>query len=523
MRMNRKHILGLLSCIVLLSQLNACSSPIVIYDTPLSDAVTAPETTPITMDTVVTETEAITEAPITETIASVEEKPHVAPLALAKEELSKLRRTDLDGMNILIAAADESAVFGDSFDGENAGSTVLPQTRMERTRLVEERYNVRILNSVEDKEVLFQNIKKANLSDVPYVADFYALPYDQIGRYYANGLLLNLRTLPFTDFSETYFDRNAMNALSAGYGVWGAVGDYTFSPENAYAIYFNKDLNRSLGLTEPYAQVKDGSWTWDVFFETSKTARASLDADGNASVWGDNLGAMGLSACEPLFIDAAALTITTTGADRTPTLSADIDRMSSIAALLKSGVQNSTTAPTKSAYTTDLPDDTALFKNGDMLYYCGTLSNTAQWADIATPWGIVPLPKTDASQKNYSTYVGETAVLCTASTNGALEATGTILQALFAASSHTYPDVYVDEALKYYVRDGQTVEMLDLICTTFRYDFTSMFSSGFSYLGYASTYAIHSAVTQNYSVKTVYNNYRANAEKEMKTAFPTNR
>ena len=521
MRMNRRNVFGILSSALLLAQLSACSSPIIIHDTPLSDAVTAVTTAPVTVDTVETETAPVTELPITESQSASETEP-VDTAASGKEALAALRRADLDGMNILIAAADESAVFGDFYDGENAGSTVLPATRTERTRMVEERYNVRILNYVFEKEALFEEIKRANLSDVPYVADFYALPYDQIGRYFANGLLLNLRTLPFTDFSASYYDKTAMNALSAGYGVWGAVGDYTFSPENAYAVYFNKDMNKSLSLESPYRQVMDGDWTWDAFFASAKTARASLDGDGN-EVWGDNLGGLDLSFCEAMVTDAAMLTYTSAGADRTPSVSADTDRVSAIASMLKSCVYNSVTAPGKAAYTDAVPDDEALFLNGGMLYYCGTLSYLPAWADSAVPWGIVPLPKADASQRSYSTYVGETAVMTVASTNGALEATGTILQALFAASSDAYPDAYLDEALRYYVRDSETVEMLDLICGSMRYDFTSMFVSGFTYLRYATTYTMHSAIVQNYSVSTVYNNYRSRAEAEMKNAFPVNR
>lgn len=517
MRMNQKSVSGLLGALLLLSQLTACSSPIVIYDTPLSEALTAEETAPA--DTApLTDTAPVTQPPETETDAPI---PEADGETLAREALSALRRDDLDGMNILIAAADESAVFGDFFTGENAAGTALPAERAARTRLVEERYNVRILSYAYEKEALFQEIKNANLSDVPYIADFYAIPYDQVGRFHANGLLLNLRTLPFTDFEADYFDHKAMNALSAGHGIWGAVGDYTFSPENAYAIYFNKAMNSALGLPTPYTQVNDGSWTWEVLFENAKAARTS--ADGDNAVFGDNLAVLGVERCAPMFTDAASLGMTVSGADKTPTFSPDIDRMSAVASLLKAGLTGSGTAPTASDYTDVLPDDAALFINGNMLYYCGTLSHMATWADTAMAWGIVPLPKADAAQRSYSTYVGETAVLCAASTNAALEETGTILQALFAASSHTYPDLYLDEALKYYVRDTATVEMLDLICTSMRYDFTSMFTSGYSNLRYASSYAISSAVTNNYSVKTVCNNYRSAAEKELAAAFPTNR
>ena len=152
MKKNNTSVSRILCCALLLSQLCACSSPIIIYDTPLSDAVTADETVPAVTETeAVTETAPITEAPVTETVpAETEALPD--PLDLARDELSKLRRDDLDGMNILIAAAYESAVFGDAFDGDNAGSTVLPVTRAERTRLVEERYNVRSLKYVFEKE-----------------------------------------------------------------------------------------------------------------------------------------------------------------------------------------------------------------------------------------------------------------------------------------------------------------------------------------------------------------------------------
>ena len=513
MKITDRTIPKLMLLCALLSQLTACSSPIIIHKNPLSDPVTDPNTLPVTE----TAAPADTELPSQTESAGDTEPSAPAPAdpeTLAKEALSALRRDDLDGMNLIIATADNSAVFGDSFDGDNAASTVLPQLREARTRLVEERYNVRILTFSYDKESLYTEIKNAYLSDVPYVSDFYAIPYDQLGRFQAAGLLLNLRTLPFTDFTQDYFDADAMEAMSAGYGIWGAVGDYTFSPENYFAVYFNKPLSTSLSLTSPYASVRDGSWTWETFLSASKTARASLDEKGNA-LWGDNLTVLGLDRCESMLLASSGFAVTDAGLDRTPTLRTDAGALTDIAAFLKSAVYRSDTSPDSS-----LPA-VSLFTSGDMLFWCGTLASMSAWADIETPWGIVPLPKTDSTQKGYNTYVGETAVFCVPSTNGALEATGTILQALFAASAYTYKDAYLNEALAYYVRDSETVDMLDLICDSAHYDFTGMFASGYSYLGYASTYAIHSAITQNYAAATVFTNYRPSAAKQLAAAFPT--
>ena len=59
--MNKRNVLGILSSCLLLAQLTACSSPIIIYDTPLSDAVTDTDTAPITADTEGTETVPVTD------------------------------------------------------------------------------------------------------------------------------------------------------------------------------------------------------------------------------------------------------------------------------------------------------------------------------------------------------------------------------------------------------------------------------------------------------------------------------
>ena len=510
--LQRKHKCAatLLLCAIILSNLNACSSPIIFHDTPLSDRVetdsTTPETDPSDRPPVITDPVTDPDGPTTDTPTD--------PDADAKEALSALRREDLDGMNILIASAADSAVFGDIFGADDKRGTVLSDLRRSRTQMVEQRYNVRILNFTFERDALYTEIRKAYLSDVPYVADFYAIPYGQLGKFQAEGMLLNLRMLPFTDFSAPYFDQDAMAAMSAGHAVWGAVGNYTFSPENYYAIFFNRPLSQSLSLTSPYELVKNGTWTWETLMTASLDARAALDENGAQTVWGDNLANLGLDVCEPLFMDSGAICITQSAPDTTPALSFDLDSVSSVITLLRSGVHESSVSPKDGA------EDA--FTSGNLLYYCGTLSNMSRWSDIAVPWGLVPLPKLNESQNGYSTYVGESAVLCVPSTTGALEETGMIMQALFAASSGNSLDLYLNEALQYFVRDSATVEMLDLICSAPRYDFTTMFAGGYNYLNRVSADLVHSGITLNYAPKTVYNNYKAYAEKELTAAFPLN-
>ena len=116
-----------------MTHLTACSSLIVIHDQPLSGTG---ETTDAayseTASGTQTETDTHTSAAAdTETDSAKQQKPAPAdPEESAKKALSALRDADMDGMNYLIAAAENAAAFGDGFSGDEAGSTVLPETRL---------------------------------------------------------------------------------------------------------------------------------------------------------------------------------------------------------------------------------------------------------------------------------------------------------------------------------------------------------------------------------------------------------
>lgn len=508
----------------IMTQLTACASWIVVHKPPSETAETAPQdgTDKDSMTSDSTDTSDISnttekadkpESDTTEPAASS------SSLETAKAALAELRDMDMDGMNYLIAAADHSAAFGDRFDGDAAGSTVLPELRVKRTQLVEEKYNVRILTFSYEAEELYKEIRNAFLSSTQYFADFYAIPQSQVGRYQAEGMIFNLRSLPFTDFSKRYYDKEAMNAFSAGYGIYAAAGDYTFSPENYHAVYFNKTLHDRLSLTSPYQDVDSGTWTWDTFFANSAAARALLDRDGNATYYGDNLSSYTLTEGENLVMASSGTHIVQSGLDRTPELNADTDLIGTLVSVMRKAFQNSETAPASYQYTDTLPDDKSMFAAGKMLYYCSSLLNVRHFADMETVWGLVPLPKANAAQKTYSAYTGDGAVICVPSTVGAPELTGTIMQALFAASGGAYLDAYLNEALSYYVRDGETVDTMEQICKTPYTDFAMSFSSGYSYLNNAAGLGVHSAVTQGASYASIYQNYKSLAALELGNAF----
>ncbi|MBQ3064919.1 MAG: extracellular solute-binding protein [Clostridia bacterium] len=530
MKHTKKRLLAICCLAAVVSQMTACSSLIVIHDPPLSDAVTETDGTSDNISSV-SDTEQVTHGFDVPSDTTTDSEPSPDPIhweKQAQDALSSLRQADFDTMNYHIASVDNSAALGTQFEGELIGSTVLSEIREKRIHMVEEKYNVRILTFSYSASELYEGIRSSILSGELYsdvVADFLAIHPADIGRYQAAGLLMNLRSLPFTDYSQPYYDSNAMNELSSGYNIWAAWGDFTYAPENMYGVYFNKAITESLGLVSPYAQVADGSWTWETLFANAKAAAALLDADGIAATVGDNLGNLPLSVTEQMVMLSSGLTLVDTGIDKTPVLAAEVsaDTMYALTSVLRNDIYRSATSAGADRYTAEYPNDNALFAAGKMLYHVNTLSHIPSYADISTEWGVLPIPKLTQTQEHYVSYTGDAAVICVPSSNGALEETGTLLQALFAASSRVQNDLYLDESLSYYVRDGKSIDMLDLICNSVSFDFAVSFSSGYPYLNYAVNHALHSSITQGTGFWDHFEYYKRSAQNELSKAFPTDR
>ncbi|MCQ2432194.1 MAG: hypothetical protein MJ175_06275 [Clostridia bacterium] len=517
MKSNKKHLYFPTAFLIVLSAaagafLSGCSF-IEIHKNPGGQTVTEAVTTaPVTEAPVITEAPDETiappeddEAPIPADPASIAEKK-----AKAEGYLKGLRRDNFGGMNFLIAAADSSAAFGMDADGVTLRCETMNTIREERMKWVEDKYNARILTFSYNADDLYKEVYNAYLSDSQYVADFFAIPAKDLGRYQKNGLLMNMRSLPFTDYSAPYYNKRAMQQMSAGYGIWGAAGAYTEAPENYYGIYFNKKLAATLGLASPYDLVRSGEWTWDIFYDGAKTAMASADG-----VYGDNLGVFSLDRAEQLVFGSSGLHPAVTSKDTTPNLNVVPERMQTMADLIYNSVHKGNTSPDAS----QSPD--ALFDSGKLLYLAADLSAVPRRADISVDWGIVPLPKAYAGQKNYFSGTGDLSVLCAPAVAVAPEKTGTILQALFAASYGAYNDVFVNDALLYSVRDNDTIEMLDLILGSTSYDFSAMFASGYPALSAATVGGLHQTITSIYSFDRLYRNNQQAALTELRNAFPT--
>jgi len=106
-----------------------------------------------------------------------------------------------------------------------------------------------------------------------------------------------------------------------------------------------------------------------------------------------------------------------------------------------------------------------LLKNRIALFSSGRLDETDTLRDMEDDFGIIPMPKYDEYQENYTTYShdGSSAFLIPI-TNSTPDTTAAVLEAMAAETYRTVTPAYFEIALKEkYSRDDESSRMLDII------------------------------------------------------------
>ena len=448
-----------------------------------------------TTDAVETSGAPSTTAPATE---PVETTPPRDLRAEAEQRLDSLPERDLSASSVIIATAVSPELVCPS--GETESEVVA--ARALSVRAVEEKFNTKIIaNSVSVSDML-ADAKAAYASDM-YYADLLVLPQSMVGAFRAAGILANMNSLPFADYSQPYYYQNVNSAALLGNTQLAVSGAASFDPDGLACVYFNRSL---AGDTDPYSLVKSGKWTWDRYAELAKAA-ASIDGVSGHGSGFDRAG----------YIDAAAasmgLEYVTNVKGQLPTLDYMDDysmsaRAGNIVDKLYSLIFGDRTYADSNAL--------GLFDEGKLLFLTDTLGKTADLADSKTSWGLLPMPKFDEAQTGYySPMSADSPVFCALANTPNTETSGLVLEGLNAVSYEYVYDVYFSELRDYRLRDNSSVNMLGYILDSQSTDFVRMMSSGFDSLAAATYEAVRNAVTSTSSLESIYRRYSTAASREL--------
>lgn len=359
---------------------------------------------------------------------------------------------DYNGAAFMVATPTPSLIEPDNTP------TAMSKFAYDRRQELEARYNIRLSCKNVAADAMYEEVRAACLAN-DFYADMLMIPQYMVHMYITSGSLMNMNSLPFADFESGYNIESGVSAgsaLNATYalGAWISL-DFGSLP----AVFFNKDLIAATGLEDPYDLVRRGEWTWDKFHEyvgaipslNEKLASESLPAVSSYGIRNDpdSLSDMVYFSEGNVFVAA--------GQKQYPSIATNTD--GAYHALENAKILLSD--PMKVA-----PENAvSSFSDGKSLFLIDRLDtmNTIKSSDAV--WGVLPLPKGSAEQKEYCSLVpcGSLMAAVPANSTGA-EKVSRILSALDAYSLGYVQDAYLTDCMNYSLRDNDSIRSVELIC-----------------------------------------------------------
>ena len=328
---------------------------------------------------------------------------------------------------------------------------------------------------------------------------------------------LNSDTMKYIDLTKSWWDQRANESLMIDGKMFYTTGDISLTDNIiTNCIMFNKDLvKQKEGMRDPYEMVKNNEWTWDNF--TNEVKKFSIDKDGNDTM--DQNDGYGLLTWNDAFLAAfssARQSFATINDKNEIQLSLYTQRSVSMVNKYIDLIRDS-----NSVYNYQvLPNKdwdavrTEMFDNDQIVYYMNTFNTVPKHRDSETDFGILPFPKFDANQETYGHLVSafHCNFLCVPYYIDNAEKTSGIVEELaYMGKTGLTPAYYEQTLVGQYMRDDESVEMLDIIFASAMYDIGIYYK-----IGGLSNSVMAMAKSKQNTFASIYDAARQSAESDIK-------
>ena len=356
-----------------------------------------------------------------------------------------------------------------------------------RNKTVEDKYNIKIANLPENGDLTARATKSVKAGDDAF--DIMCHGLSQITTLMTGGYLYDLKTFPYINLSQPWWDQKAVAQLTMDNRLFATVSNYLITDKDAtWIIMFNKQVKKDYNLGDPYQLVKNGAWTMDKMLEMMKAVAKDLNGDGVMDDT-DQWGLVSEYANVIAFYNGAGEYIAKVNQSTgNPEITMFNDRAVGVCDKIIKLQADKQITINANDYLNKYPGDTVwdkmqlvVFDTNRALFYYSGMNRVTLLRDMATDFGIIPPPKYDGQQDGYHPYVD---MWCTSSvaipvTVTDKNRTGIILEALTAESQYTLLPAYYDISLKTkFARDDESQEMLDLIFANRLYDIGEVYNWG---------------------------------------------
>ena len=372
-----------------------------------------------------------------------------------------LPEADYNGYEFTFLNGNTSYTYASVVSEEQNGETMNDAIYHRNTK-VEERYNITIREII-TKEPQADYTQAVTAGDDSF--DLALLRMEWAFPVVLDNSVVSWDNIPHLNLDEAWWVQGSIDSMSLMNKVYFAVSQFDTSHfESVRAFVYNKDMAEDFKLDSPYELVNSGKWTLDAFYKMGTAVAADLNSDG-AWTEADRYGVTSYNnvLCNTLMCGVGS--ILSIGKDKDDAPYFDLDKEPHMSRLLRVAElfaeQNGFA---------DRMNKQEMFKNGTALFRCCLFSEVAALRDMEDDFGILPAPKLDESQKEYINLGGSPFFMVVPVTADNLDRTGAVMEALAYDSMDLIDTAYYDIVLKGKAsRDEESIEMLDLICSTLYY------------------------------------------------------
>ncbi len=387
-----------------------------------------------------------------------------------KEELPD---SDFAGRNFTILVNDPNEqvwTYTNMVVEEEIGE-ILIDSYYRRNRIIEDKLNINI-KQVTTTLSNAQNTFKISVEAGDFSFDCALLRYNDATRLASGNYCIELNSVPFMDFSKPWWDKNSLRDLSVENKNYLVASDISICDnDNTWLIYFDKKMVEDYNLEVPYDLANSGRWTFGKMLEMMRATKVDLDSNGKMNIndqfglltHGENYAAMWIG---------ADTKIVSKDKDDIPYLTINNERFFTVWSEIIEIMNDD------SCKTDDIPFISRGLADGKTLFGTEILKFVRDYRSNERDFGIIIIPKLDETQEDYHTYVALSApMLIIPRHNADLETTGIILEAMTAEGHRTILPAYYEVSINNkYVRDEESIEMLNIAFRTRTYDLGVVFN-----------------------------------------------
>ncbi|MCL2816283.1 MAG: hypothetical protein FWD23_16945, partial [Oscillospiraceae bacterium] len=376
------------------------------------------------------------------------------------KSLADFSAKDFAGMYFYImTTTDNAALFKPNYSG-----AMLSDARRYRTNLVDAECGTLIMPIERPREAILQDIR-LNLQSDEFVSDIVCAPFDIQSELVRQGLVMNLKKIPFLNPNAEYYNSSATDAFTINGNIYGLVSDLTFDPSNIYAVFFNKSLIEEYNLSNPVEMYYNGAWNYDKMFEISKELTSAISDLDHDLRWSLGIDKENADIINGIFMSSGSRYFTkreysypvlSFNSEKTQRLIETVSKI--FAPRSESGMEN--------YLTSDEWNQNKAFSNGNVLFSVLKLDIIPEISDSPFDWGILPVPALGSNGyenengRPYSFTDNSALSISVLKSTRNTEACGIVASALSLASHRELKEIYVREQMTYHLRNVDSVKIL---------------------------------------------------------------